>query len=208
MAIKGLSIPVVGKYSESNGVVTYTDGMIGAKAVSYGVSLEINDPVPLYADNELAEESKQTFRGGKLTLGTDEMPQALSKFLLGLKEYTRTYGPSSDQQTVTELIYDEDLRSPFLGYGIIEEHQISGVDKYRAVILKKVRFNIPEEAATTRGETVAWQTKSIEADIFRSGEVTTGSTVNVVRPWKTEAWFDSEADAIDYLKSMLGVSAA
>ncbi len=199
MAIKGLSIPVFGKYTNSSGTVTYSDGIINPHAVEYGAEIDAGESNPLYADNKIQEDSDETFSSGTLTLGVDDLVQDVSKFLLGLKEVTRTYGTSL---TATELIYDDDMQSPYLGVGIIEEHQIDNVNQYRAVIFKKVKFNIPADAATTRGASIEWQTPSITAQIMRSDSVVSGGENH---PWKGEAWFASEADALAYLIYMLGV---
>lgn len=199
MAIKGLSIPVVGKYTESSGTVTYSDGVINPKAVSYAVNVELNEAVKLYADNEVAEESKKSFKQATVTLGTDDLSQDFSKTILGLKEVTE--GESTSAITVS--VYDDDVDPGFFGLGIIEEHQCSGVDKYRAVMLCKVKFDIPSEAANTRGENVSWQTKTLNATAYRSGEVGTGSGA-VKHPWKKEAWFATESAALDWLKGHLG----
>ena len=198
MAIKGLSIPVFGRYHNKDGVVTYTDGMVNPHAVSYQISVTAGDNNPFYADNRIVENDYGVFSGGTLKLETDELTAETSKYLLGLKEVTRTYGES---KTVTSLVYDDTQKSPTLGYGIIEEHQINNVNKYKAVILKKVVFGIQEDAATTRGEKIDWQTKTIEGTISRSDEV----DEEVNHPWKEDAWFDSEAEALVFLKSMLGV---
>lgn len=198
MAIKGLSIPVFGEYNHSNGVVTYANGMINPHAVSYSIAVEASEDNPLYADNRIVESDTRRFNSGTLTLETDDLAQDISKFLLGVKEIERTYG---EAKTVRALIYDDEQRAPYLGFGIIEEHQNNNIDQYKAVILKKVAFNIPEDAATTRGESVDWQTRTIEGTIERSEE--NGETG--VYPWKEEAWFNSESEALLYLKSMLGV---
>lgn len=198
MAIKGLSIPVFGRYHNEDGVVTYTDGMVNPHAVSYQISVTAGDNNPFYADNRIVENDYGVFSGGTLKLETDDLGEETSKYLLGIKEVTRTYGES---KTVTSLVYDDTQKSPTLGYGIIEEHQINNVNKYKAVILKKVVFGIPEDAATTRGEKIDWQTKTIEGTISRSDEV----NEQVNHPWKEDAWFDSEAEALVFLKSMLGV---
>lgn len=198
MAIKGLSIPVFGRYHNENGVVTYTDGMVNPHAVSYQISLTAGDNNPFYADNRIVENDVGMFSSGILKLETDDFTAETSKYLLGLKEVTRTYGES---KTVTTLVYDDSQKSPVLGYGIIEEHQINEVNKYKAVILKKVVFGIPEDAATTRGEKIDWQTKTIEGAISRSDEVNN----EVAHPWKEDAWFDSESEALVFLKAVLGV---
>ena len=201
MAIKGLSIPVFGKYNYSDGAVTYTDGVINPHAVSYTIRVESTDNNPLYGDNRVIENDVGKFSSGTYTLETDDLDQEISKLLLGVKELERTYG---EGKTVTSLIYDDDQEAPTFGCGIIEEHQISDEDKYKAVILKRVVFSIPEDSATTRGESIEWQTKTIEGTISRSEE----SSENGVHPWKEEAWFNSESETLEFLKFMLGVVTA
>ncbi len=198
MAIKGLSIPVFGKYNCTEGAVTYTDGVINPSAVSYTVSVESTDNNPLYANNRIKENDIGKFSTGTYTLETDDLDHEISKFLLGLKEITREYG---EGKSVTSLVYDDDQKAPALGVGIIEEHQNDDVDKYKAVILKRVIFNIPEDAANTRAESIEWQTKSIEGTIARSEE----NGENGKYPWKEEAWFESESEALGFLKDILGV---
>ena len=201
MAIKGLSIPVFGKYNNNSGTVTYTDGMINPHAVSYTVAVEAGDNNPLYADNRIVENDKQRFSSGTLTLETDDLVHEVSAFLLGVKEVERTY---AEGKTVKTLIYDDEQDAPALGFGIIEEHQNEDVTQYKAIVLKKVTFNIPEDAATTRGESISWQTRSISGNIERSEEVSD----KVMYPWKEEAWFASESEALIFLKSVLGVAAS
>lgn len=198
MAIKGLSIPVFGLYKNNAGTVTYIEGVINPSAVSYSVAVESTENNPLYANNRIKENDVGRFSTGTYTLETDDLDQNVSKFLLGIKEIERSYGNS---KTVMALIYDDDQKAPAMGCGIIEEHQIDDVNQYKAVILKKVIFNIPEDAATTRGESIEWQTRTIEGTISRSEE----NGENGKYPWKEEAWFASETEAIEYLKSILGV---
>jgi hypothetical protein len=199
MAVKGLSIPVFGKYNNNNGTVTYTGGMINPHAVSYTVAVESSENNPLHGDNRIVENDIGRFSSGTLTLETDDLLQEVSKMILGVKELERSYGES---KTVTSLIYDDEQKAPELGFGIIEEHQNDNQDRYKAVILKKVTFNIPEDSATTRGESIEWQTKTIEGTISRSDE----NGANGKFPWKEEAWFDTESEALEFLKAMLGVT--
>ncbi len=197
MAIKGLSIPVIGDYKNNDNNVTYSNPVVADKAVEYGVSWTTSDDNPLYADNAIAEQDSGVFQSGELTLGTADLPQELSKRILGLKNKTVTYG---EEQTVEELIYDDEAKSPYLGFGVIELHQINNVDKYRAVFLPKIKFNLPEEAATTKGDSVDWQTKSISANILRSDLV----DEDYSHPWMIDAWFESEAEAVTYLMYKCG----
>ena len=111
------------------------------------------------------------------------------------------YQPTGGEKEVTELVTDDDMKQTPKGFGIIETHQINDVDRYRAVILCKTTMAIPAEAATTKGESIEWQTKEIEGTITRSDE----NTENYKHPWKREAWFDTEKEAMEYLKTVLNV---
>ena len=197
MAIKGLSIPVCGNYSATGDTVTYSDPYMADEAVEYGISWTTSDNNPLYANNRIKENDTGTFQSGELTHQTSDLPADLSKKLLGLSSNTVTYG---NGKTAEETIYDDQKDTPYLGFGIIELHQVDNVDKYRTVFLPKIFFNIPEEAATTKGESVEWQTKSITATIMRSDLV----DEHYVHPWMMDAWFDTEAEALAYLEYKCG----
>lgn len=197
MAIKGLSIPVFGEYSYNGTAASYTNGFVCGEAIEYGVEIETSDNNPLYGDNRIIENDYGVFNSGTLTLNTSDLDTYTSKRLLGLKEVQMTVGDGQ----VTELVSDEDAKQTPKGFGVIELHQIDDVDKYRAVILCKVSMSIPAEAATTKKESIEWQTKEIEGTITRSDE----NTANYKNPWKREAWFDTEAEALEYLKTVLNV---
>ena len=195
MAIKGLEIPVFGDYNFDGNKVFYNNGFVAGKAVEYGVETETSEDNPLYGDNEVAEQDYGVFAGGTLTLNTTHLDAFTSKKLLNLKEVKRTIGDTE----VTELVYDDDASPKPKGFGVIETHQVNNVDKYRAVILAKVTPKNPSEAATTKGETVEWQTKELECLVERSQE----ESENYNHPWKYEAWFDKREDAVKYLKTVL-----
>lgn len=196
MAIKGLSIPVVGKYSNSDGTVTYSSPTVANKAVNYSISWTVGDNNPLYADNQIAENDKGTFQSGELTLTTADLPQELSMLLLGTKIVTEQMG----EESITVQIFDDSQSAPYLGFGIIEMHQENDVNSFRAIFLNKVFFNIPENAADTKGETIEWQTPSITATIQRSDHVDD----KVSHPWMQDAWFETESAAIKWLKFKCG----
>ena len=200
MAVKGLSIPVFGRYNfnPDTGKVTYSGGMINPHAIEYTLTPESTDNNPLFGVMLRLATGSTRFPGATLSLGIDELEQDVAEFILGVKIIQMSYGTD---KTVKVTVYDDDQTPPFLGQGIIEEHQINDVNRYKAVIMNKVQFNNPESTATTRGESIEWQTKTIEGNVTRSDA--TGA--DGVHPWKTGAWFDSEADAIEYLKYMLGV---
>lgn len=191
MAGVGLSKCIVAKYGVSGGVVSYTAAAILGKAVEFSTSLETGDDNNLYADNAIAETDR-TFGGGSLTISTDDLTQEGSALILGITPATITVGSA----TVTELVYDDTMVVPDLGYGTIVKKKVGGVYKYRAVVLTKIKFNIPDEAATTQGETIEWQVPSLTATIMRDDSAN--------HAWKREATLDTEAAALDYIEAVLG----
>lgn len=195
MATIGVSKPYYGKYVNTSGTITYTDGAIFAKAVEFSASVESGSDNNLYADNGIAE-SDRSFGGGTISVTTDEISQTAAAAILGITPGTITVGTDT---SVSELVYDDDMSVPDLGFGIIIKKKVSGADKYRAVFFHKIKFNIPEDAATTQGETIEWQTPTIEGVIMRDD--------STKHAWKSEATLDTEADAVAYLKQKLGIVA-
>lgn len=195
MAIKGLTTPVFADYTFNGSEVVYQNGFVCGSAIEYGVEVETSDNNPLYGDDRIIENDYGTFNTGTLTLNTSDLTQIDSKRLLGLKEVQVEVGEAS----VTELVTDDDAKATPKGFGIIEAHQINDVDKYRAVILCKVAMGIPAEAATTKGESIEWQTKEIEGTISRADQ----SSGNYKHAWKREAWFDTHDEAMAYLRTVL-----
>ena len=187
MAIKGFSIPVFGTYTNDGGTVTYADPTIMDKAVEYSLSWTTGDDNPFYADNGIAENDKGTFQGGKLTLTTADLSQEVSKAILGTKTMMETY---SKEKTATVQVFDDDYNPPYLGVGFIEMHQ--------------VHFNVPEGAATTKGEDVDWQTPELSGAVSRSD----ASGENGIHPWMSDAWFESESEALLWLKFKCGAADA
>lgn len=195
MATIGVSKPYYGKYVNTDGVISYTGGAVFAKAIEFSASIESGDDNNLYADNAIAEADR-SFGGGTISVTTDEISQAAAAAILGITPDTITVGANTD---VSEMVYDDDMAIPDLGFGIIIKKKVGGSDKYRAVFFHKIKFNIPEDAAVTQGETIEWQTPKIEGTIMRDDSAKHG--------WKSEVTVDTEALAVTYLKQKLGIVA-
>lgn len=194
MATIGVSKPYYGKYVNTDGTVTYTGGAVFAKAVEFNATIESSDDNNLYADNMIAE-SDRSFAGGTISVTTDEISQTAAAAILGITPDTITIGETTN---VSELVYDDDMEVPDLGFGIIIKKKVSGVDKYRAVFFHRIKFNIPADAAVTQGETIEWQTPTIDGSIMRDDSAKHG--------WKSEVTVDTEAIAVAYLKQKLGIA--
>ena len=193
MATLGVSKPYVAVYANADGVVTYSLGTRLALATEVSPTFETPSDNNLYADNGIAETDKE-FAGGTLTLGVDDLDNAGAKLILGLKENTITVG----EESVKELVYDDDRVAPYRGFGCIVKKKKGGANMWRAVVLPKIMFNIPEDAATTQGESIEWQTPSIEGTIMRDD--------TVKHAWKREATFDTELAAEAYIKQVLDIT--
>ena len=197
MAKIGVSKPKFAKYSESNGVVTYSGGGSLGKMVNVDVSIDSSDDNNFYADNGIAETDRQ-FSGGTFTANTDDLSHEVSKAILGLKEQGLGEIAGVTDTEVKELIYDDDQAMPYLGLGFIIKKKVKGVTKWRAVILTKAMFSVPNDAATTQWETIDWQTEELSATIMRDD--------TEKHAWKKEATFTTEAQAEAYLNNRLNIA--
>lgn len=198
MATIGLSKPYYAIYAEAGGVVSYSDGAVMGKATEANISIETTEDNNLYGDNGLAETDRR-FANGTLTLSTTDLSQEVSKAILGLTEQAITGIDGVTDTSVKELVYDDAQVTPYLGVGFIIKKKVNGAYKWRGVVLPKVMFSVPEDAATTQGESIEWQTPELTATIMRDDSAT--------HVWKKEATFTTEAQAEAYIKARLGIAA-
>lgn len=159
----GLSRPYVAEYVNSGTNVLYQNGMRMGRAVEFSTEIETSEGNDFYADNTIAETINGVFTGGSLTMTTAELEAAVSRMILGLKTRDVEVG----DVTVKEIVFDEDAQSPNLGFGVIVKEILHGVTSWRAIVLKKVAFNVPGEDVTTQGEEIEWQTQETSATIMR-----------------------------------------
>lgn len=198
MATIGLSKPYYAIYSETGGVVSYSDGAVMGKATEANITIETTEDNNLYGDNGLAETDRR-FANGTLTLSTTDLSQTVSAAILGLKEEAVTGIEGVTDTSVKEMIYDDRQVTPYLGVGFIIKKRVNGVDMWRGMILTKVMFSVPADAATTQGESIEWQTPELSAAIMRDDSEN--------HAWKKEATFTTEAQAEAYIKARLGITA-
>lgn len=191
MAKKGLSKLVTAKYSFDGSKVTYSDPKVQEKMAEYSAEIEVSEENNLYLDNEIAETDGGTFKSGTLTLTTGDLSTETSLQFFNTKQKEITVG----EKKVTEVTYDDRISPQELGVGVIELHQVNNVEFFRAIWFDRVKFDIPSDSATTKGETVDWQTQEIAGKILRSNMADTDN----VHPWKHSADCETEADALAYL---------
>lgn len=197
MATIGLSKPYYAIYANTGATVSYSGGGVMGKATEANIEIETTDDNNLYADNGIAETDR-SFAGGTLTLSTDDLSEAVSKDILGLVENELGEITGVTDTGVKELVYDDNQVIPYLGVGFIIKKKVGGVYKWRAVVLTKIMFSVPADAATTQGESIEWQVPELSATILRDDSAS--------HAWKREATFTTEAQAEAYIKARLGIT--
>ena len=191
MARIGLLKPRIAKYAESSGTVTYSNGQILAKAISHDLTLDNSDPVILYADDGAAE-SIGGFSSGTLTINVDELPIATAALIFGITAETISTPEG------TGLTFDDDTNPPYLGYGVIVPKIRNNTKSWMAVLLTKIKFSIPGDAYTTKGETVEFQTPELTATVMRDD--------TAKHAWRKYAEFATESAADTWLNTQLSIS--
>lgn len=199
MAVIGLSKPYYGIYSAIGNAVSYANGAVMGKATEANIEINTTEDNNLYADNGIAETDR-SFAGGTLNLNTDDLSQEVTKAILGLTETAITGIEGVTDTSVKELVYDDTQNTPYLGVGFIVKKKVGGEYKWRAVVLCKVMFSVPADAATTQGESIEWQVPELSATIMRDDSET--------HVWKREATFTTEAQAEAYIKARLNITVA
>lgn len=202
MAKKGLSRLFMAEYNydEDTKKVTYKNGCENERMASYSTEISSSEASNLYLNNAIAETEGGKFQSGTFTLETGDLSPETSIMICGLKKKSVTITGVDDP--VEEVIYDDDMKPTDLGIGTIELHQKNGVEFYRAIVLPKVFFNVPSDSATTKGESVEWQTQETSGTIQRSDELTEENK----HPWKRYADCATEEIAVAYIKHLLNIT--
>lgn len=158
MASIGLSKPIIAPYNVEGSKVSYGAAMVIGKATKLEMELEGQEENILYGDNGPAE-SANDFGGGNITLGTTELsPEDIVAVLGAVKE---TLGE------VSWIVFNDEQKTPYVGFGAIAKKQINGATKWVAIIYPKIQFQNFGEALVTQGETIEWQTPEIKATLMR-----------------------------------------
>ena len=193
----GFSKPYVAKYTASGNSVTYSNGQLLARGVSVTISPDSSDDNNFYADNVAAETLGGIFTGGEVTLGVDGLFMSTEQMILGLPD-ADTYSVSTDV-SVQMYKYGQAANPPYVGIGFIYRYMSDGTTYYRPTILRKCRFNIPEESAETQGEEIDWQSAELTATIMRDD--------TDAHDWKwVGADQTTEAAAENIVRKVLGMS--
>ena len=167
MATIGLDRLYYSKITEGvDGVETYATPKLLAKAMKADLSIELAEAV-LYADDSAAEVLKE-FKSGKLALGIDDIGTTAAEDLTGAKIDDNKVLISSSEDGGTPVA---------IGF---RAKKANG--KYRYFWLFRVKFGIPATNLQTKGDSISFQTPTIEGTVMRRNKPDGLGN----HPWKAE----------------------
>lgn len=186
MATIGLDKLYYAKITEdATGGETYGTPIQLAKAIEANISVDLLESI-LYADDG-ADYNIREFKSGTLSLGVNNLEPSVVRDLIGA---------TIDSNGVV-ISTGEDQASP-VAVGFRAK---SASGKYRYFWLYRVLFGVPNQSLKTRGDSIEFQTPTIEGKITRRNKVDGADK----HPWKVEvtdgdsgvtsstieSWFDS-----------------
>jgi phi13 family phage major tail protein len=137
-----------------------------AKAITAELSIELAEAT-LYADDGAAYVIKD-FKSGKLTLGVDD---------IGLTVAQDLTGAAVDDNGVLVSASENEGTPVAIGFRAMKPN-----GKYRYFWVYRVKFGVPSTNLQTKGDSITFQTPSIEGTIMRRNKVDGKGK----HPWKAE----------------------
>lgn len=167
MATIGLDKLYYAKITENaNEEETYASPVQLAKAISADLSVELAEAT-LYADDGASEVVKE-FKSGTLSLGVDEIGSTVAADLTGV---------TVDRNGVV-ISASEDGGDPVaIGFRAKKSN-----GKYKYFWLYRVKFGIPATALATKGDSITFNTPTIEGTVMRRNKADASGN----HPWKAE----------------------
>ena len=168
MATIGLDKLYYSKITEDkDGNETYATPVQLAKAMTADLSVELAEAT-LYADDGAAEIVKE-FKSGTLSLGVDDLGGSVASDLTGAV---------IDNNGVVVSTAEDGGAPVAIGFRAKKSN-----GKYRYFWLYRVKFGIPATALATKGDSITFNTPTIEGTIMRRNKVDGAGK----HPWKVEA---------------------
>jgi len=173
MATIGMDKLYYAKITEdANGEETYGVPISLAKAIKADLSIELAEAT-LYADDATAYVIKD-FKSGTLSLGIDDIGTAAAQDLTGA---------IVDDNGVLVSASENDGAIVAVGFRALKPD-----NRYRYFGLYRIKFGIPATNLQTKGDSITFQTPTIEGTVMRRNKPDgTGK-----HPWKAEV---TEGDA-------------
>lgn len=182
MANVGLRKPFVAKYNRAT--KSYSDGFKYSHAVQFQINPNYAE-ASLYGDDAQQEYEKQ-FINAAITLGTTGTP---------LKAASTMFGHQVDFEK-RKVVYKATDEANYIGMGITGVEKVDGVTQYIALIILCAKFADSAESYQTKGDQLQFNTPSITGNAI---------VANDDGEWKITEIFDTEAEAVAFIKEFLNI---
>lgn len=180
--------PITAETAQS--AITYGTGIVAEHAISGSVTYNY-DEQSLYGDDKLAEYYKG-LTGYDIEIGLTELDDALV-VLLGIER-----AATASSATTYHMVADNQAA---VGVGFMQTLIVNGAKSYVGYWFHKVSFSINSENAQTKGETVEWQTPTLNGKGWGVELDASNGT-----QYRERQVFATEAAALAWLKGKAGVT--
>lgn len=182
MANVGLRKPFIAKFDRAS--KSYSNGFRFSHAVSMGITPSYAE-ASLYGDDVQVEYEK-SFVNAAVTLGTTSTP---------LQAADTMFGHEVDPAT-KKVIYKSTDEANYVGVGITGVEKVDGKTQYVALIILCAKFADSAENYSTKGDQLQFNTPSIDGTAIAADD--DGN-------WKQTQIFDTEEEAVQYVKDFLNI---
>jgi hypothetical protein len=196
----------IGLYGVYYSKATLTDGQVdgysGAstmgKAISATFTPQDSGENNLYANNAIAETDSAAAAGGTLSLTIDRLKADAIADLFGLTKKTESVTVGTTTVSGTGFDYTGNESAATVGVAFIRQKQEDNDRNFHeAIIFSAVTFSYPSDDAQTLGDSVEWQTPTIEGTITAN----TGAL-----PWCKRYTFPTQAAAEAFIEDYFAAS--
>lgn len=168
MSTIGLDKPYYATITEdSDGIETYGTPKVLAKAIQADLTVNLAEAI-LYADDG-GDVSVKEFQSGSLSLNVNDIGTAIAAELTGA---------TVDSNGVLVSCSEDIPPAVAIGFRAKKPN-----GKYRYFWLYRVQFGIPATNLQTKGESITFNTPTIEGTVLRRNKLNAQGK----HPWKTEA---------------------
>lgn len=199
MAHVGMKMPVMALWEEGN---TYKNGFVAAKAINFTGTPNKNEAV-LYAD-DTAAETDLSVRDWGTSLGVDDLSLKTQADILGHAYVQGTEATDGGEAIPESIEIGTDDVAPYMGVGFYKRRRKNNIVSFTVIWLYKVQHSEPTENAETKGESVNFQTPTIEGKAFPV-EVT-GTDGKKKMSVGKKLLFKTESEAIAWLKKQANIT--
>ena len=167
--------------------IIYGKGQVVGGMMTAEISYTRNSN-PLYADDRVKEEDN-SITGGTIKLGVDDASDEARVMLLGdVKE-----GEAGE-----ETYHETGESAPYVGTGYIRVRRKDNKTSYIAYWVHKAIFGLGTESAKTKGQSIEWQTPTLEGSIMGvknnpALQVRFRERRTFARESEARAWIDKKA---------------